>query len=393
MFIVFKNIKSKIRKHKIFIYALLHSIMLLIVVNIFANSSFSFGEERRLIHTYNLIVEYLGWDKENLDSEAFLIDVSYDSRMVPIFDEYGMPMGDAVITDRNKLYRILSDLRQTNTYKYIIFDIHIDPELKTDLDTLLIDEINAMDRIVVPYHKDSSNPLISLSKKGFADYTIMFSKSDFSKYTFVEDGIPSMAERIYEELYDVESPENCCGFLITEEGLAYSKLLIRLPIQYKNRYNEQGELVIHSLGTDVLNSYTTELLSEAVKDKIVVLGSFGESDIHSTYVGDMSGPLLHLNAYHALVRGEHFIHWGLQIAMFVLFFVISLFLFNVVNADIFTTLLHNRFWVFAISFVGYSTILFLFSMICFLLTGQVVEIMMLSLWFSIVQFTKNHIFR
>ena len=94
----------------------------------------------------------------------------------------------------------------------------------------------------------------------------MFSKSDFSKYTFVEDEIPSMAERMYEELYDVESPENCCGFLITEEGIAYSKLLIRLPIQYKNRYNEQGELVIHSLGTDVLNSYTTELLSEAVRD-------------------------------------------------------------------------------------------------------------------------------
>lgn len=388
------EVKMRIKKYKKVIYAFIHSIVLLIIVNVFANSSFSFGEERGLVRSYNFILQYLGLDDELIDSGTFLVDVSYDRSFTPVYDEYGMPMGDAVITDRNKLLRFLSVLHQTNTYKYIIFDIHIDPEVKTDYDTLLIDKINVMDRIVVPYHKDSSNTLIKSDKKGLADYSIMYSNADFSKYTFVENNFPSMAQRMYDELNEIDTPNSFCGFLNTDKGLAYKNLLIRLPYHYNNRYDEHGELIIHSLGADVLESYDSELLQEVVRNKIVVLGSFDGSDMHSTYVGDLAGPLLHLNAYHALERGEHLIHYGLQIIMFLLFFVISLCLFGVIKSEILITdLIHNKRLLYVLSFVSYSTILFLFSMTCFLFTGQVVEIMMLSLWFSIVQFSKNHILK
>ena len=48
------------------------------------------------------------------------VNVAYDKEFVEATDEYGLPVGQTQITDRQKLLQLLQELKRRNDYKYIL---------------------------------------------------------------------------------------------------------------------------------------------------------------------------------------------------------------------------------------------------------------------------------
>lgn len=283
------------------------------------------------------------------------INVSYDRQLTEQRDEYGMPVGNTDITDRGKLLRLLKMLSSTGQYKYVFLDVRFEKGHETESDSALFAEISHMERIVVASHSDVELADSSLLRKtALSDYSATIS-TNFVRYEFLQDEIPSVALYAYSEMTGNSISKH--GLLYTCGGKpCYNSLFVRFPVESFEDKSREDKRIYH-LGSDILDYYDEGDLAVLTKDKYVVIGDYVD-DMHDTYAGSKSGSVITFYAFRALMEGEHMVSCGVMLFFFAVYFCISLSLFSRRSwVDRISFVRDSKTGRFLLSFVGYGMVL------------------------------------
>lgn len=295
------------------------SAIIIVADYLLSNFSFPLFDETESLWWFG----YLDSRSEEFPSDdAVFVNTGIDKTLVPIIDDFGDTIGNSPITDRKALLNFL-DILSDSRYKYIFMDIRFEQNLKTIHDSALFSKIASMPRITIADHRTlggySIADSILMAKGALADYRAnMF--SGFSRYEFLQDGRESMPLRAYHELYGKGIEE--AGPLYFSDGRLVNNMLF-LPFKAHSgeAAGENGLKRFRYLSADFLGSYDERELRDLVDDRIVVIGDF-DNDIHTTYIGEMPGPLLHYYAFRELEKRSHVVSRPYIIILFVTYFFV-----------------------------------------------------------------------
>lgn len=304
-----------------------------------------------------------------LQDTAFFVNVSQDIQLV-----YKNPQkpreGYAVITDRRKLLRFLQKIeRDSIDYKYILMDIRFEKGYETEYDDSLYAQIQRMPRLVIASHKwgDAGKEFVIadsalLEKCGMSDYNQYSIMTNFSRYSFLQLGKPSIALKMYDELNHQETSVKqwrdwpvyfAKGHLCINSPLMYltgtvldfeSYMMLQASLEEERIRNgletgmeaESAKLdskrdnyyFYLNLGGDfVENEHRMNVKWNGdLEDKVIIIANF-EDDVHDTYVGKIAGAYITWMAYQYLCGGNHVLSWGFVLLNFFCYVFIFWFLF------------------------------------------------------------------
>lgn len=340
--------------------------------------------------------EVAGMAKDSIPDDYVFINIAYDRQLVPVLDEFGFPQGEIDITDRNKLTSFFNQL--DDKHKYILLDVLISDNYKSDADSALVSSLIQTDRVSISQSRTVDLIDESLTGKGgFTDYSTDIFETNFVKYQFLNEGEPTMPYMAYQTI-EPRKEIHSFGPIYWSNGHFYwNSLTLRFPIKLWNNptIDENSDIAwqekrILNLGADVLDMGID--IPALVKDKIVVIGDFTEDDIHDTYLGKIAGPVININALEALRNNEAEIPWKLVIFLLLLYTTVGyITLRRPLSADSILKRLHidTPIIKYILSFVGYS---FLFSLISggiYLLCGIDINVILPSVWFTFLKGYTN----
>lgn len=361
----------KIRKLKI-LSAILFAILAMAVSYFCTNLNVSVSGERDVLKYWNAFISILSNKSDGtIPDNVLFIDVSSDKQLVDRTDEIGRPIGNAAITDRQKLAEMLDLIKEAGNYEYVLLDVFFGDGFETAYDSILFNRIVTMDRIVIPQHKDGilASPLLE-EKAAYSDYTTTLKEDNFTKYPLLDkQGNLSIPLRMYSDM---------TGRTIKRAGLLYlDRHSLSRRVVFPKMYLLNA--TYRYLGASLLDYRDVIDWNSFLKDKIIVFGSFIDDDIHLTYAGDVPGCVINYNVVMSLMRGQHRIPIGLIIAYFLIFFFMSLLLLSG-ESDI----NQSWAWIWAKLFVLYSVILTLVCILVFTIWGQAHDVLLTSTFFSVV---------
>lgn len=141
----------------------------------------------------------LGNHLEN-DSVIY-INIAFDKQLIPLYDEYEMPIGNIDVTNRRSLTYLLQLLKKEASYKYIFLDVRFEKgyndtsvfndndSISPTVDEALFSEIRNTDRIVIAGHRDMDIACDSLKEKvALSDYMSTITATNFVRYEYLYDG-------------------------------------------------------------------------------------------------------------------------------------------------------------------------------------------------------------
>lgn len=338
--------------------------------------------------------------RDVVDTTIVAINVAYDKELVDVNDEFGLPLGKIDITDRSKLLCLLKILEEKKDYRYILLDVSLDRQYRSDSDSALAAMILSMPRIVIPGR--GNNHLVDdrlCDKSADAEYTSSLLINGFVKYNYFSesDGAPSVALRIYEDLGGVDVKKY--GPVCVSDGRIVngsSYLIFDNPLC--SHYYADGAQRWYALGTDLLDIYDDEDISQLMKDKIVVIGAFTENDFHDTYVGPVSGPVIHYTALRSLLAGYHHIGVMAWLLRFIIYFAIYFWIFYGAAEVLFNSLLgrihilRNRFVNFVLSFVSIGICLYCISVVCWLVWRIEINVVVPTAIIGLIKIFKIYLY-
>ena len=176
------------RKRKQVIWSAVIAVGFLIISYCITNLHIPISGEKAVLYKFEMYRNYLFPRSCSVPDSLLFVNVAYDKEFVEATDEYGLPVGQTQITDRQKLLQLLQELKRRNDYKYILMDIFFDEETHTSADSVLFATICSMPRIVIPRHRDGKLANEALyAKAGMADYTTTYKEAGFVKYPYLID--------------------------------------------------------------------------------------------------------------------------------------------------------------------------------------------------------------
>ena len=376
-----------VKRKKIALLFSLCNVVLLLTLSYFLNNQPLFtGEDLDQYAWMEWIKDKIGISPDVDANAALFVNVAYDKQFVDKYDDYGMTIGNSDVTDRSKLLAFLKVLKETNSYRYIILDIRFEKGYNVPaVDSLLYSEILSMRNIVIANHSDIELADSSLLKKAaISDYFATITKTNFARYQYNYDGVESVPLYAYHEL--TGNTINKHGWLYTcNSRLCYNSLFVHFPIAKWNEYNEQQSKVYYNLGSDILVNYSDNDLKKLTEGKYVIIGNMVE-DIHDTYSGLKPGSVITYYAFQELMKGRHFVNYCMMLFLAILFFLISLSLFEtnpIISRLPFIRNSHSRIIHFMLDFVGYSLVLALSMIILYIIFGIATSIVLPSAYFAI----------
>lgn len=259
-------------------------------------SPYSIGSEDVLMRHLYLAEKIVGIEDRRLPADYLAVNVGYDRQLAPRYDKYGDSLGERDVANRYRMYRFLDAIKDLN-YKAVLVDVFFDGDRPVPGDTALIELINGMRDVTVPWHASYRlSPLVHPERVSSGDYTVNIYEDDFVKYLYVDGtGRESVALRTY---------ASACDEGKTPYGFLHQKTLtLPLDITMREQVHTDGTMEWYNLGSDLLSDGAEETLPRLVDGRIVVIGDYVELDRHGTYVGELSGPAIHINAIDALRRG------------------------------------------------------------------------------------------
>lgn len=351
------------------------------------NMNISLTGEKAVLKYWNAFTDLItaGRDRAPADVVVF-INVAHDKQLVDITDDFGIPIGNAAITDRQKLSRLLDLINESGEYQYVMLDVFFESGFETEVDSALFGRIASMDRLVIPKHIDGALESECLEQKaGYADYATSINENDFTKYLLFRKGRASMPLKAYTEVTGRDVKRVLLWY--ADKGkLARRVMFPKMYVRMDSPYRPDGQKAYLNLGTDILDTEEEVDWSDYFKGKYIVIGSFAGDDIHTTYAGDLPGSLINYNVYLSLMKGQHRIPFVLVIVYFLIFFAMAYLLLNGgANAS------QSWTWVWAKLFVLYSLILTIVCIFVFMIWGQAHDIFITSTFFSIVDLVNRRI--
>ena len=181
--------------------ALLLSIGIIAASYFIGNSDIPMPDEMKVLRTFDRFMKFSGQYEDNLPDSILLVNVCYDKQLVD-YAIQDIPVGQFVITDREKLLRFLTAACEADNYRYIMMDVFFEHNIESPQDSALFATIRKMNRIVVANHVDShlSDTLLK-QKSAYADYTVSWKVTKFAHFQFLREGNePTMPLRMFEDL-------------------------------------------------------------------------------------------------------------------------------------------------------------------------------------------------
>lgn len=386
--------KQFVRQRKAaLIVSLINVIVLLLLSYFISNQAIFTGEDLNKYAWMEWIKNKCGLSRvieENKD--AVFVNVAYDKQLIDRHDDYGMSVGNVDVTDRAKLRLFLEALQRVDVYKYIFLDVRFEKGFDSPEDSALFSQIKRMRDIVVATHSDIELLDSSLSSKAaINDYPTTIIESNFTRYEYLKDDHASVALFAYRELTGKTIDRHFC-FYTSNHKLSYKSLFINAPIEDWSEFNEQQLKMYYNLGNDLLDNYSDHDIASLTNGKYVVIGDMVE-DMHDTYSGSKPGSVITYYAFVALMNGEHFVRYGLLLFLGLLYFIVSLSLFEVdsiLEKIPYIKRSHSKFVHFCASFMEYSFLLLIVMIGLNLLFGIATSIMLPSLYFAIQKTYINY---
>lgn len=294
------------RSFNIFLWSLLHAILLIIVTYFIWNIPSDWTDSGKWLQRIHL-ARALTAESDTLPDDLVLINTCYDHTMVPVYDDLGLECGQLDITDRAKLLRLFRYLAATDDYRYVVCDIEFDSKLKSSVDQHLFNLLIKMPRVVVPRNSENTSfPAILNSKSAVSEYYTNINNNNFLKYQYLSPEGESIALRMAKELDDITIDQYGLLYLVNGKVCINAHILdvmTNVISEYRPNKDKQptiGQKNILQLGTDILPLIEAEV-DGMFADKIVMIGDCFRDDIHTTVAGPTSGLMIIYNAYHSLI--------------------------------------------------------------------------------------------
>lgn len=410
-----KKLMNASHKKKV-IFSLISAFVLTVTCYFVNNASVFTGESLTQYTIIQYVCDKIGIHKEVNYEDVFFFNNSYDKTLIPAYKgEYEATrkiIGYNVITDRHKLLKLLSFLKETDRYKYVIVDIIFDKCDVTEYDDSLVNVIGSMRDVIcadceqsLPYGESLLKERGLSQKVAKAYFLITPLKTYFSRYQFSYDEGPSIPLCLYNDL-NVEngtikrygfSPFN---FYLDKGRLCQNALFLTFNTRSIREINNLDDEFNGSFFADIEYENIGEFLdrlncapdyelqktmfSNRTDGKIVFIGDLkGTDDCHDTYVGPKTGGEILLRAFQSLEEKKHIVNPFLTALWFVVFACISyVILFNHDRCFQNYILIKFRFIRFLISIISNSIILFICSLVEYVLFDRVYSIIVPIVYFA-----------
>ncbi len=258
--------------------------------------------------------------------ERFLfLSVTWEKQFIDKLDSNGFPIGRDVITDRQSLGQFVEVINQKpENHKLAVLDVFFVD--KSPQDSLLKTELARVKNCIVSMHKkpdgSADSSLFKTPNPGLSD---METNSDMVlKYHLVQGkNLKTTPLRMYELLYNTQ----------VEEHWLYDKLkgnhilnafILDYYIRKFDLFDAPDDQRYPLMYLSEFLTLPPDMMHEFMKDKIIIIGDFEGADKHETIYGDMPGPLILLNAFLALEKGDNIISPLFIVLLFISFTVISI---------------------------------------------------------------------
>lgn len=394
---IWKSIVNTAKRNKTAMLVSICNVLILMAINYIMNNQPLFtGENLSHYAWMEWVKELIGTSDQEQRKDALFINVAYDKQLTEKKEElFGRDtIGNIAITDRQKLLTLLT-LLQNMSYKYIFLDVKFEKGVNVpDVDSKLFAKIKSMNRIVLAHHTEQKDYEIAdsslLIKAGICDYTSTIVSTNFVRYNyFYDEQKESMPLFAFRELTGKTINRHCLWY--TCDGLCYKSLFLNFPIEDFNKYDNHGKKPYYNLGHDILK-LTKKELADRVRDKYIVIGDMIE-DVHDTYCGKRPGPVITYYAFQALMGERHIVSCGLQFFLAILYFLISLSLFEETSLLEQLTFIHNSnsdLLHFIVDCIGCTFILLTISILLNIFMGYSISIFIPSVYFALQKNIINY---
>ena len=327
------------------------------------------GDEKLLIWSTSLFQLV---KREPPPPEDFaLVNTSYDLKLIDRIDANGFPIGQQVITDREKLARLVEILASgPKKPAYVIMDIHF-ADTSSD-DHRLRKAFTRLPNTMVSAHLNDDDqfeaPVFTEVGTGLSDYVTASVFEGVYKYQLVfRDTMMLTPLKVHAAL--TNQPVKTWGpFVKIGDRWTLNHFILNFRLLQKDLVDDKADFNPVNLGE--LLSLPDEEIRSFAAGKILVLGDFLENDMHQTLFEVTAGPVILLNAYLSIREGDT----SIGLVFLLLLFGIHLFLSHrVFNRRDFLTgrgrLRWRKFeWALPTDgFLGYLSLLIMLSLITFFL--------------------------
>lgn len=341
------------------------------------------GDEKFLIWSSSAVK--LPYREIPSSDEFAFINTSYDLQLIDRYDEFGFPVGNQVITDREKLAIFLDIIgKGAEKPKYVICDVHFVDS--TYADQQLHEALQQLDNVILSSHLNDvgqvETPIFDDINRGLSDYVIGSIFDGVYKYQLIyHDSLKLTPLKVYEDLSG-EKAEMVGPLVKIGDRYTLNNFIMNYRLLQKDIVDLEAGFNPVSLG---------ELLFLEDKDiqgftagKIVVIGDFFENDTHETLFEITAGPLIILNAFLTIREGDTIVNIWFFLLLFVVYLYLSYMVF--VEGDYMEKKIVQKFGTIAIAkylagFASYVTILVVLSLTTFFLFNIHLNIFFLSLTF------------
>lgn len=369
------------------IWATVVAVIALVISYFCTNINVSLTGEKAVLKYWSAFTDWLTSGREAIvDDAVVFINVSYDKQLVDIADEFGIPVGNAAVTDRQKLDKFLDIIEKAGSYQYVMLDVFFESGYESPFDSSLFSCISAMDRMVIPTHSDGRLGSKDLeAKAGYADYATSINENDFTKYLLFRKGGASMPLKAYTDVTGRDVKRSLLWY-VDDGHLSRRVVFPKMHCRVSSPYGMDGQKTYLNLGADILDTKGEVDWTDFFKDKFIVIGSFVGEDIHTTYAGDLPGSVINYNVYLSLMKGQHIIPVALIIIYFIIFFAMAFLVLSGRSNES-----QSWAWLWAKLFVLYSLILTIVCIFVFAVWGQAHDIFITSTFFSVVDLINRRI--
>lgn len=297
--------------------------------------------------------------------------------------------GTIDITNRNTLLQFLKDAENANTYKFILIDLAFDRNITTETDDSLFAQIGRMRDIAYGTSSNiESNPKLDSTKAVVCEYSNTIINTNFTRYQYLIDNKESAALRIYRSVEGDNTIKKCGPIYYSDGRLCQNCPSTKISVPFKEFAFEK----FYDLGPELMKDYDEEALKGLLWDKIIIIGDF-ERDLHATYNDEQPGSYIIYCAYNELCEGTHIISYTVLCILFMVYFIITMFILNRKSVWRYIPYIKhskNKLILFILDLLGYSTLLYVITIVAYLLFNNIFNIFFPSLIFSILSLYSSY---
>jgi CHASE2 domain len=337
--------------------------------------------DERLIAKINQVTRYVLRENkaeiQNLKHKFLFVNCTYDKMLIPYDDENGS--GEITITNRQKLAQLLSIFnRAKEKPALVILDLLlVEP---SPADSFLVTELANTQHLILGWDQDLGIiPLPPGIKLAQANY--FTTSGSFLKYPVLNQNNEYLPAAIYSHLQNIPARLNWFGFVRMGNELWLNSFIVDLEM--RKRYLIDNSLAYVNLG-ELLQSETVEEIAESAKGKIVIIGDVFVNDQHDTVLGEQPGPMIVVNAYLSMLKGQATITWKGSFLLFLFYYIFSrrtILMTNEVSKTN-TTSPAPKFLRFILKYVSYLVVFSAFSILLYQLLGKHFQILLFAFYFN-----------